>query len=44
MIMASRLLHGMAKQGIVPRTFELVHPVRRTPLAAIVSPRSSRRA
>ena len=36
MIMASRLIYGMSRQGIVPRIFGAVHARRRTPLAAIV--------
>ena len=36
MIMASRLLYGMAKQGIVPGPFARVHPERLTPYIAIV--------
>jgi APA family basic amino acid/polyamine antiporter len=36
MIMASRLTYGMSRQGIVPRIFGVVHPGRRTPLAAIL--------
>jgi amino acid transporter len=36
MIMASRLIYGMAAQGIVPRGLGRVHPVRRTPWVAIV--------
>jgi amino acid transporter len=35
MIMASRLLYGMAKQGIVPRPFASVHRRRLTPYLAI---------
>jgi basic amino acid/polyamine antiporter, APA family len=35
MIMASRLLYGMAKQGIVPRPFARVHDRRLTPYVAI---------
>jgi APA family basic amino acid/polyamine antiporter len=35
MIMASRLLYGMAKQGIVPGPFALVHSRRLTPYIAI---------
>jgi len=35
MIMASRLLYGMADQGVVPRVFARVHPTRRTPSTAI---------
>jgi APA family basic amino acid/polyamine antiporter len=36
MIMASRLLYGMAAQGIVPRELGRVHGQRRTPWVAIV--------
>jgi APA family basic amino acid/polyamine antiporter len=36
MIMASRLVYGMSREGIVPRVFGGVHAGRRTPLAAIV--------
>lgn len=36
MIMASRLVYGMSREGIVPRFFGGVHSGRRTPLAAIV--------
>ena len=35
MIMASRLLYGMANEGIVPRPLARVHPRRRTPYVAI---------
>jgi APA family basic amino acid/polyamine antiporter len=35
MIMASRLLYGMAQEGVVPRPFAKVLPVRRTPWFAI---------
>ena len=35
MIMASRLLYGMANKGIVPRAFGSVDPSRHTPLVAI---------
>ncbi len=35
MIMASRLLYGMAQEGVVPRPFAAVLPVRRTPWFAI---------
>jgi amino acid transporter len=35
LIMASRLLYGMAGEGIVPLAFGRVHPVRRTPWVAI---------
>jgi basic amino acid/polyamine antiporter, APA family len=36
MIMASRLIYGMAAQGIVPRELGRVHGQRRTPWVAIV--------
>ncbi|MGI8778556.1 MAG: APC family permease [Solirubrobacteraceae bacterium] len=36
MIMASRLIYGMAQQGIVPREMGRVHGERRTPWVAIV--------
>jgi amino acid transporter len=36
MVMASRLLYGMAQQGVIPRWFGRVHHVRRTPWAGIV--------
>ncbi len=36
MIMASRLIYGMAQQGIVPRGMGRVHGERRTPWVAIV--------
>lgn len=36
MIMASRLVYGMSREGIVPRVFGGVHAGRHTPLAAIV--------
>ncbi len=36
MIMASRLLYGMANEGIVPAAFARVHQRRRTPYVAIV--------
>ena len=35
MIMASRLLYGMAEEGVVPRVLGRVHPRRRTPWVAI---------
>lgn len=35
LIMASRLLYGMAGEGIIPETFGRVHTVRRTPWFAI---------
>lgn len=36
MVMASRLLYGMANQGIMPRALGRVHPGRRTPWVAIL--------
>ncbi|MBD0861851.1 APC family permease [Gordonia sp. zg691] len=36
MMMASRLLYGMAKQGVLPKFLAYVHPGRRTPFAAII--------
>ncbi|NNM28940.1 MAG: amino acid permease [Akkermansiaceae bacterium] len=33
-MMAARVLYGMAAQGLAPRPFAAVHPVRRTPLLA----------
>ena len=36
MLMASRLLYGMAHQGVLPRPLGLVHPGRRTPWMSIV--------
>jgi amino acid transporter len=36
MIMASRLMYGMANERIVPRVFARVHAKRRTPYVAIV--------
>ncbi len=35
MIMASRLLYGMAREGIVPRPLARVHATRRTPFVSI---------
>jgi len=35
-IMGSRLMYGMARQGLVPRALGAVHPVRRTPHVAIL--------
>ena len=35
MIMASRLVYGMSKQGVVPAAFDRVHRTRRTPIVAI---------
>ncbi|MGW4089502.1 APC family permease [Nocardia sp. NPDC004750] len=36
MLMASRLIYGMARQGVLPRPFGRVHQRRRTPVNAIV--------
>lgn len=36
MMMASRLLYGMSRQGVLPKPLGLVHRARRTPWAAIV--------
>jgi amino acid transporter len=36
MVMASRLLYGMAQQGVIPRWFGRVHAGRRTPWAGIL--------
>jgi basic amino acid/polyamine antiporter, APA family len=36
LIMASRLLYGMAREDVMPRPLAYVHPRRRTPLIAIV--------
>ncbi|WP_020670039.1 APC family permease [Amycolatopsis nigrescens] len=36
MMMASRLLYGMANEKIIPKAFGTVHPARRTPWVAIV--------
>ncbi|WP_197372222.1 APC family permease, partial [Streptomyces clavuligerus] len=36
MLMASRLLYGMSRQGVLPPFLAKVHPVRRTPRAAIL--------
>ncbi len=36
MLMASRLLYGMARQNVLPPIFGKVAPVRRTPVAAII--------
>ncbi|WP_433364610.1 APC family permease [Streptosporangium sp. CA-115845] len=36
MLMASRLVYGMAREGIVPRIFASVHSTRSTPWVAIV--------
>jgi basic amino acid/polyamine antiporter, APA family len=36
MLMASRLLYGLANQDVLPRSLGRVHPVRRTPWVAIL--------
>jgi APA family basic amino acid/polyamine antiporter len=36
MIMASRLIYGMADQGVMPTVFSNVHPGRRTPWVSIL--------
>jgi basic amino acid/polyamine antiporter, APA family len=36
MIMASRLIYGMADQGVMPTVFSSVHPGRRTPWVSIL--------
>ena len=36
MVMASRLVYGMANQGVMPSVLGRVHPVRRTPWVAII--------
>ncbi|MCR3747687.1 APC family permease [Lentzea californiensis] len=36
MLMASRLLYGMANEKIIPKFFGVVHPFRRTPWISIV--------
>lgn len=36
LMMASRLLYGMAKEGVIPRPFGAVHEQRRTPWFAIL--------
>ncbi|MFE4054000.1 APC family permease [Streptomyces sp. YIM B13518] len=36
MLMASRLLYGMSKQGVLPPSLSKVHAVRRTPQVAIL--------
>jgi basic amino acid/polyamine antiporter, APA family len=36
LIMASRLIYGMADQDVMPRVFSKVHPTTRTPWVAIV--------
>ncbi|ADI11719.1 amino acid permease-associated region [Streptomyces bingchenggensis BCW-1] len=34
MLMASRLIYGMSRQGVLPRALAKLHPTRRTPWAA----------
>jgi APA family basic amino acid/polyamine antiporter len=36
MMMASRLLYGMGKQGVIPRSLSKVHPTTRTPWVSIL--------
>jgi amino acid transporter len=36
MLMASRLIYGMARQHVLPPVLGTVHPVRHTPWVAIV--------
>jgi basic amino acid/polyamine antiporter, APA family len=36
MVMASRLVYGMAEEGVIPRWFGSVHPGRRTPWAGVL--------
>jgi basic amino acid/polyamine antiporter, APA family len=36
MLMASRLLYGMANERVLPRVFATVHPTRRTPWVSIL--------
>ncbi len=36
MLMASRLLYGLANQGVLPRSFGAVHRTRRTPWVSII--------
>ena len=36
-IMGSRMIYGLARQGVVPRVLGRVHPVRRTPHLAILT-------
>ena len=36
MLMASRLLYGMSREGVLPKPLGLVHPSRRTPYVAIL--------
>jgi len=37
LVMASRLLYGMADQGLLPRPLALIHPGRRTPWVAVLT-------
>lgn len=37
MIMASRVLYGMARQGSAPKRFGSVHPIRKTPIPATLA-------
>jgi APA family basic amino acid/polyamine antiporter len=37
LIMASRLSYGMAREGLLPRIFTRVHPVRHTPWVAVLA-------
>jgi len=36
MLMASRLVYGLGREGVLPRMLSRVHPRRRTPVAAIL--------
>ena len=36
MIMASRLMYGMSREGVLPKPFAAVHSTRRTPWVAII--------
>ena len=36
MLMASRLLYGLANQGVLPHVLGTVHPIRRTPWVSIL--------
>jgi amino acid transporter len=36
MLMASRLLYGMANEGVLPKALGKVHPIRRTPWVGII--------
>lgn len=36
LVAQSRIMYGMARQGVIPRVFATVHPRRRTPWVAIV--------